>query len=178
MSVRGPVQVADRHLFDCLIDARSPSEFALDHIPGAINCPVLDDDERRIVGTIYKQQGAFEARRVGGAMVAANLAKHLRERFADMPYNWKPLVYCWRGGLRSGSMVAWWRLVGWDAQQLAGGYKRWRQHVIAVIFMCLNRPPIFRMSCSWCMPMITEPAARNSSALKNACVIRWKIATL
>ncbi|MBI3382063.1 MAG: tRNA 2-selenouridine(34) synthase MnmH [Aquabacterium sp.] len=133
MSTRGPVQVADRHLFDCLIDARSPSEFALDHIPGAINCPVLDDDERRIVGTIYKQQGAFEARRVGGAMVAANLAKHLQGRFANMPHDWKPLVYCWRGGLRSGSMVAWWRLVGWDAQQLAGGYKRWRQHVIAVL---------------------------------------------
>ncbi|TAK97104.1 MAG: tRNA 2-selenouridine(34) synthase MnmH [Aquabacterium sp.] len=131
MSARGPVQVADRHLFDCLIDARSPSEFALDHIPGAINCPVLDDEERRIVGTIYKQQGAFEARRVGGAMVAANLARHLQGRFANMPPDWKPLVYCWRGGLRSGSMVAWWRLVGWDAQQLAGGYKRWRQHVIA-----------------------------------------------
>jgi tRNA 2-selenouridine synthase len=133
MSARGPVQVADRHAFDCLIDARSPAEFALDHIPGAINCPVLDDDERRIVGTIYKQQGAFEARRVGGAMVAANLARHLSERFADKPHDWKPLVYCWRGGLRSGSMVAWWRLVGWDAQQLAGGYKRWRQHAIAQI---------------------------------------------
>jgi len=133
MSARGPVQVADRHLFDCIIDARSPAEFALDHIPGAINCPVLDDEERRIVGTIYKQQGAFEARRVGGAMVAANLARHLRERFADMPYSWKPLVYCWRGGLRSGSMVTWWRLVGWDAQQLAGGYKRWRHHVIKVL---------------------------------------------
>jgi tRNA 2-selenouridine synthase len=133
VSTRGPAQVSDRHLFDCVIDARSPAEFALDHIPGAINCPALDDDERRIVGTIYKQQGAFEARRVGGAMVAANLARYLRERFADMPYNWKPLVYCWRGGLRSGSMVNWWRLVGWDAQQLAGGYKRWRQHVMALL---------------------------------------------
>jgi tRNA 2-selenouridine synthase len=133
MSARGPVQVSDRHLFDCIIDARSPSEYALDHIPGAINCPVLYDEERRVVGTLYKQRGAFEARRVGGAMVAANLARHLRERFADMPHDWKPLVYCWRGGLRSGSMVAWWRLVGWDAQQLAGGYKRWRQHVITQI---------------------------------------------
>jgi tRNA 2-selenouridine synthase len=133
MSARGPVLVTDRHRFDVLIDARSPSEFALDHIPGAINCPVLDDEERHIVGTIYKQQGAFEARRVGGAMVAANLARHLRERFAEQAANWKPLVYCWRGGLRSGSMVTWFRLVGWDAQQLAGGYKRWRQHVIATI---------------------------------------------
>jgi tRNA 2-selenouridine synthase len=133
VSARGPVQVSDRHLFDCVIDARSPSEFALDHIPGAINCPVLDDEERRIVGTLYKQQGAFEARRVGGAMVAANLARHLRERFADQPHGWKPLIYCWRGGLRSGSMVTWWRMVGWDAQQLAGGYKRWRQHVIQTL---------------------------------------------
>ena len=130
MSHRGPVRVADRHAFHTLIDARSPAEYALDHIPGAINCPVLDDDERRIVGTLYKQQGAFEARRVGGAMVAANLARHLRGPLADQPARWKPLVYCWRGGMRSGSMVTWLRLVGWDAQQLAGGYKAWRRHVM------------------------------------------------
>ncbi|MEJ8858418.1 tRNA 2-selenouridine(34) synthase MnmH [Variovorax robiniae] len=139
MTHRGPVTVADRHQFDLLIDARSPAEFALDHIPGAINCPVLDDEERRIVGTIYKQTGAFEARRVGGAMVAANLARHLRERFADQPPGWKPLVYCWRGGLRSGSMVTWLRLVGWDAQQLAGGYKSFRHHVLDQLAACLPR---------------------------------------
>lgn len=133
MSHRGPVRVADRHGFDTLIDARSPAEFALDHIPGAVNCPVLSDDERRIVGTIYHQQGAFEARRVGGGLVAANLARHLAGAFADRPANWKPLVYCWRGGLRSGSMVAWLRLVGWDAQQLAGGYKSFRHHVLEQI---------------------------------------------
>lgn len=131
--MKGPVQVADRHDFDAIIDARSPAEYAIDHIPGAINCPVLDNEERRIVGTLYKEQGAFEARRVGGAMVAANLARHLRERFADMPASWKPMVYCWRGGLRSGSMTTWLRLVGWDAQQLAGGYKSWRRHVIELI---------------------------------------------
>ncbi|MBC7393615.1 MAG: tRNA 2-selenouridine(34) synthase MnmH [Variovorax sp.] len=130
---RKPTEVGDRKTFETVIDARSPAEFALDHIPGAINCPVLDDDERRIVGTIYKQTGAFEARRVGGAMVAANLAKHLREQFADKPAKWKPLVYCWRGGLRSGSMVSWLRLVGWDAKQLAGGYKSFRREVLTVI---------------------------------------------
>ena len=130
MSHRNPARVSDRHANDVVIDARSPAEFALDHIPGAINCPVLDDDERITVGTLYKQQGAFEARRVGGAMVAANLARHLREQFADKPATWKPLVYCWRGGMRSGSMVTWLRLVGWDAQQLSGGYKSWRRHVI------------------------------------------------
>lgn len=133
MSYRGPVTVADRQAFDVLIDARAPAEFAIDHLPGAINCPVLSDEERHIVGTLYKQQGAFEARRVGGAMVAENLARHLRERFADKPINWKPLVYCWRGGMRSGSMVTWLRLVGWDAQQLSGGYKAWRRHVIVQI---------------------------------------------
>jgi tRNA 2-selenouridine synthase len=133
MTHRQPVRAPDRHAFDTIIDARSPAEFALDHIPGAINCPVLDDDERCIVGTLYKQTGAFEARRVGGAMVAANLAKHLQGVFAEQPANWKPLVYCWRGGMRSGSMVAWLRLVGWDAQLLAGGYKGFRQHVLTQI---------------------------------------------
>ena len=84
---------------------------------------MLDDAERATVGTLYAQQGAFEARRVGGAMVAANLARHLRQQFADKPQGWRPLIYCWRGGMRNGSMVQWLRLVGWDAQQLAGGYK-------------------------------------------------------
>jgi len=141
-----PVGVDQRHDFDELIDARSPAEYALDHLPGALNCPVLDDEERRIVGTLYKQQGAFEARRVGGAMVAANLARHLRERFADKPKGWRPLVYCWRGGMRSGSMVTWLRLVGWDAQQLAGGYKSWRKHVIERIEQ-LSPQIRFRVVC-------------------------------
>ena len=128
--MKPPTQIQDIPRFDCVIDARSPAEFALDHIPGAINCPVLDDSQRHIVGTLYKQQGAFEARRLGGAMVAENLARHLRQRFQHQPAHWKPLVYCWRGGLRSGSMTQWLRLVGWDAQQLQGGYKAWRRHVI------------------------------------------------
>lgn len=136
------VRIEDRHTFDTIIDARSPAEFELDHIPGAINCPVLDNEERHIVGTLYKQTGAFEARRVGGAMVAANLARHLREQFADRPPGWKPLVYCWRGGLRSGSMTTWLRMVGWDAQQLAGGYKSWRRHVIEVIETLAPRLPL------------------------------------
>lgn len=118
---------------DVIIDARTPAEFALDHIPGAINCASLSDEERIVVGTLYKLRGAFEARRVGGAMVAANLATLLRTTFADRPRDWKPIVYCWRGGLRSGAMVQWLRLVGWDARQLSGGYKRWRRHVVALI---------------------------------------------
>lgn len=131
MSHRQPVRVPERHQFDALIDARSPAEFEQDHIPGSINCPVLSNAERAEIGTIYKQVSPFEAKRLGAAYVSANLARHLRETFADKPANWKPLVYCWRGGLRSGSMVTWLRLVGWDAQQLAGGYKAFRGHVIA-----------------------------------------------
>lgn len=168
MSAPRPVTLDQIDRFDAVIDARSPAEYALDHIPGAINCPSLDDEERRIVGTIYKQQGAFEARRVGGAMVAANLARHLRERFADRPANWRPLVYCWRGGLRSGSMVTWFRLVGWDAQQLAGGYKRYRHHVIERIEQLAPRLPL-RVLCgptgSAKTALLAELAAQGEQVL-------------
>ncbi|KQV50382.1 tRNA 2-selenouridine synthase [Pelomonas sp. Root1217] len=128
-----PTTVNDLGEFTVLIDVRSPAEYALDHIPGAINCPVLDDEERRIVGTTYVQVSAFEARKIGGAMVARNIASHLDQLFRDKPREWRPLVYCWRGGMRSGSFVNWLRLVGWDAQQLKGGYKAWRTHVIEQI---------------------------------------------
>jgi len=128
---KGFASVADLHGFDDIIDARSPAEYEEDHIPGALSCPVLDNAQRALVGTIYKQRSAFEARRVGGPMVAENIARHVREHFADKPKNWKPLVYCWRGGERSGAFVTWLRMIGWDACKLEGGYKNWRRHVIA-----------------------------------------------
>jgi tRNA 2-selenouridine synthase len=128
--------------FDVIIDARSPAEHALDHIPGSINCPVLDDEERRIVGTTYVQVSAFEARKIGGAMVARNIARHLDERFRGFDAKWRPLVYCWRGGMRSGSFVNVLRLVGWDAQQLKGGYKGWRHHVV-------DRLPVLADALQW-----------------------------
>ncbi len=116
--------------FDALIDARSPSEYALDHLPGALNLPVLDDEERRLVGTLYKHAGAFEARRIGGAWVARNIAHHLQTVMQDKPAHWRPLVYCWRGGQRSGAFVLWLRQVGWAAAQLQGGYKGYRRWVV------------------------------------------------
>ena len=119
--------------FDTIIDVRSPSEFAEDHIPGAINCPVLDDAQRAQVGTIYKQVSPFEARKIGAALVAENIARHLREKFADRPRHWRPLIYCWRGGQRSGAMTIIFRQVGWDAMQLEGGYKNYRRHVVATL---------------------------------------------
>ncbi|HYD79998.1 MAG TPA: tRNA 2-selenouridine(34) synthase MnmH [Paucimonas sp.] len=117
--------------FDAIIDARSPAEFAEDHIPGAINCPVLDDEERARVGTLYKQVNAFEAKKVGAALVARNIARHIDAQFLDKPRDWKPLVYCWRGGNRSGSMAHILAKIGWPAVQLDGGYKEYRRHVNA-----------------------------------------------
>lgn len=125
--------LARLHEFDAIIDARSPSEFALDHIPGAINCPVLDDDERARVGTIDKQQSPFDARKLGAALVARNIARHIDEQFRDRPKDWKPLVYCWRGGNRSGSLAHVLARIGWPAIQLDGGYKAYRRCVSAAL---------------------------------------------
>ncbi|MCK6409511.1 tRNA 2-selenouridine(34) synthase MnmH [Thauera sp.] len=130
---KGVATVAQLSGFDEIIDARTPAEFAEDHIPGAINLPVLDNDERIVVGTLYKQQSAFDARRLGGALVAANISRHMLAVLQDRPKNWRPLIYCWRGGQRSGSFTTWLRMVGWDACQLEGGYKAFRHHVIAGI---------------------------------------------
>jgi tRNA 2-selenouridine synthase len=115
--------------FDAIIDVRSPGEFAEDRLPGAINCPVLDDEERQRVGTLYKQVNSFEAKKVGAALVARNIARHIEEQFQDKPRDWKPLVYCWRGGNRSGSMAHVLAKIGWPAIQLDGGYKEYRRHV-------------------------------------------------
>lgn len=127
---KGVATVAQLSGFDEIIDARTSAEFAEDHIPGAVNLPVLDNEQRIVVGTMYKQQSAFEARRLGGALVAENIAHHLQTYLKDKPKSWRPLIYCWRGGQRSGSFATWLRMVGWDAHQLQGGYKSFRHQVI------------------------------------------------
>ncbi len=116
--------------FDDIIDVRSPAEFAEDHIPGAINCPVLDNDERIEVGTLYKQVSPFDAKKRGAALVAKNIALHLQQSFSGKPKHWKPLIYCWRGGTRSGVMTYFLQKIGWSAQQLDGGYRAYRRYVI------------------------------------------------
>lgn len=125
------VGVADLDRFDTIIDVRSPSEYAHDHIPGAMSAPVLDDAERAEVGTLHRQVGAFEARRLGAALVAVNIARHLQTLFADRPRSWRPLVYCWRGGQRSGSMAEIFSRIGWKTAQLDGGYRDYRRAVLA-----------------------------------------------
>jgi tRNA 2-selenouridine synthase len=128
---RLPLTAAELAGWDAILDARSPAEFAEDHLPGAVSCPVLDDAERALVGTVYKERGSFEAKRLGAPLAAANIARVIAGRFADRPRNWRPLVYCWRGGSRSGSLTHVLRQVGWDAVQLEGGYKAFRRQVAA-----------------------------------------------
>lgn len=112
--------------FDAIIDARAPAEFAEDHLPGAVNLPVLDDLERAQVGTIYKQVSPFQARKTGGALTAANIARHVAGPLAGFDGGWRPLVYCWRGGQRSGAFATILAQIGWRTARLEGGWKAWR----------------------------------------------------
>jgi len=112
------------------IDVRSPAEYALDHIPGATSHPVLDNDERARIGTLHKQESAFAAKKAGAALVAKNIAAMLESAFAGRPRAWQPLVYCWRGGKRSGALTHVLNEIGWKAVQLDGGYKAYRHYVI------------------------------------------------
>ena len=138
---KGVATVAQLAEFDAIIDARSPGEFAEDRLPGAISLPVLDDEQRARVGTLYKQVSAFEAKKLGAALVSKNIARHIEEHLLDKPKHWRPLVYCWRGGQRSGAFSHILREIGWDAQRLQGGYKAWRRHVIEQLDLL---PPSFR----------------------------------
>ena len=120
--------------FDAIIDVRSPSEFAEDHVPGAINLPVLDDAERAEIGTIYVQDSRFKARRRGAAMVARNVARHLETALSDRPGSFQPLVYCWRGGQRSNAMATILAQVGWRTALLDGGYRTYRRRVKQALY--------------------------------------------
>ena len=126
----GKVSVDALDAFAERIDVRSPAEFALDHIPGAVNLPVLNDAERAQVGAMYVQVSAFDARKLGAGIVARNIA-HIVETYASAkPREWKPLIYCWRGGQRSRSLAHVLVEIGWRAHQLDGGYRAYRRAVI------------------------------------------------
>ncbi|MBX3678459.1 MAG: tRNA 2-selenouridine(34) synthase MnmH [Rhodocyclaceae bacterium] len=131
MKSTGIANVTQADEFDEIIDVRSPAEFAEDHMPGAVNCPVLSNEERARVGTLYKQDSPFAAKKIGAALVARNIAGHIETRFLDKPRTWRPLVYCWRGGKRSGAMAHVLRQIGWHASTVEGGYKSYRRHVVA-----------------------------------------------
>src|SRR3970040_533736 len=119
--------------FDAIIDARSPAEYALDHVPGALALPVLDDAERARIGTMYKQESPFAAKRLGAALVARNIARHLESALAGKPKQWRPRVYCGRGDKRSAAFAHVLREVGWAAQTLEGGYRAYRRGLVEAL---------------------------------------------
>lgn len=116
--------------YDMIIDVRSPAEFADDHLPSALNLPVLDNEQRAEIGTIHKQISPFAAKRAGAALVAVNIAHHISTTLKDADRNFRPLVYCWRGGQRSGSIARIFSEIGWHTDLIDGGYKRYRRQVL------------------------------------------------
>ena len=122
--------LSELHQFDLIIDVRSPAEFALDHIPGAVNFPVLNNEERAQIGTLYKQVSPFAAKKLGAALVSKNIALHIEQNLLELPREWRPLIYCWRGGERSGAFTHILNRIGWKAMQLESGYQGFRRTVI------------------------------------------------
>ena len=118
------------HEFDTVIDARSEGEFDEDHLPGAVNWPTLNNDQRRDIGTLYKQVNAFEAKKRGAAHAARNIAGHIEREVIDKPKDWKPLAYCWRGGKRSGSLSLILSEIGFRVTLVEGGYKAFRAALV------------------------------------------------
>jgi tRNA 2-selenouridine synthase len=127
-----PAAEAIRRLgsFGTIIDARSEAEFAEDHLPGAVNWPTLNNAERADVGTIYKQVGAFEAKKKGAMIAARNISAHIERECLGLPKDWQPLIYCWRGGKRSGSLSLVLDQIGFKVTLLEGGYKAFRAAMV------------------------------------------------
>ncbi|WP_294220105.1 tRNA 2-selenouridine(34) synthase MnmH [uncultured Shimia sp.] len=128
--------------FDQIIDVRSPAEFAEDHIPDAINLPAMSNEERARVGTIYVQEDPFKARKIGAAIVARNVATHLEGPLSEKEGSYKPLVYCWRGGQRSGSVAIILKQIGWRADTIEGGYQAYRRLVSKALYEGVMPCPI------------------------------------
>jgi tRNA 2-selenouridine synthase len=158
------ISPAARAGYDAIIDVRSPSEFTEDHVPGAINLPVLHDAERAEVGTLYVQQSKFLARRRGAALVARNISTHLDGALADRPGGFRPLVYCWRGGMRSGAMVTVMDQVGWPVARLDGGYQTWRRHVLALLHGASGRPAVSVQAFPWRLVLLDGPTGSGKTA--------------
>jgi tRNA 2-selenouridine synthase len=116
--------------FDTIVDARSESEFADDHLPGAVNWPTLNDAERAAIGTEHKRDSPFAARKRGAALAARNIAAHVEREVFARGREWRPLVYCWRGGQRSGALATVLDAIGFKVAVLEGGYRAFRRLVV------------------------------------------------
>jgi tRNA 2-selenouridine synthase len=118
--------------FNAVLDARSENEYAEDHLPGALNWPTLNNAERHEVGLLYRHN-PFEARKRGAILAARNIAAHIEREALDKPKDWKPLIYCWRGGKRSGSLALILGEIGFYVTRIDGGYKAFRNALLADI---------------------------------------------
>lgn len=117
-----------------LIDVRSPSEFKQGHIPGAINIPLFNDDERATIGKLYKHSGQKEAI-LTGLDIAGKKIRVLAESAIKSAANKKLIVHCWRGGMRSSTMAWLFETCGIQCNVLTGGYKSYRNYIRE--FFCL-----------------------------------------
>ncbi len=115
-----------------IIDVRSPSEFEKGHIPNAINIPLFSDEERAIVGTTYKRASPEKAMLQGLDFVGQKMSMFVKRAKKLAPEK-KLIVYCWRGGKRSGSLSWLWDMTGFDVMTINGGYKAYRTHVLETI---------------------------------------------
>lgn len=115
-----------------IIDARSEGEFGQSYIPGAINLPILNNEERKIIGTIYKQQGNQQAVLLGFELVGPRFHLIIKNALALFPAK-RVLIYCWRGGMRS-EILSWLlRMAGFEVFRLKGGYKSYRTYTYLTI---------------------------------------------
>jgi tRNA 2-selenouridine synthase len=133
--IEAQAAVSDLSRFDTIVDARSPSEYAEDRVPGAVNWPSLNDEERANVGFEYTRVSPFTAKKHGAAIVARNVAAHIERHVADKPPGWTPLVYCWRGGKRSGALATVLDQIGFRVHVLEGGYQAFRRAVVVELEM-------------------------------------------
>ena len=121
-----------------VIDVRAPSEFRQGHIPGALNIPLFDDHERKVVGTAYKQINKEAAMYAGLDFAGKKLVRLAKEGERVAGKNKTLLVHCWRGGMRSKSMVWLFETMGITCYLLEGGYKSYRTYVREVLAYPLN----------------------------------------
>ncbi|CAL6367281.1 unnamed protein product [Bathycoccus prasinos] len=117
----------DPEMYDLVCDVRSPSEYKDDHVPFAISTPVLSDQQREEIGTMYVQVDPFEAKKLGAKLTSENLSKILEEHFLHLPKTTKVCVYCFRGGERSLSLAHVLSRIGFDVSYVPGGYKKYRE---------------------------------------------------
>jgi tRNA 2-selenouridine synthase len=130
--------LAKRAQYQAIFDVRSPSEYTLDHFPGSTNLPVLSDAQRAKVGTINKTVSAFEAKRIGAAMIARNIADILDSPHFQLKRDGRVLIYCWRGGNRSASLATILARIGFSVEVIEDGYRAYRRAVMTDLNVLAN----------------------------------------